>query len=79
MTRASFRSILEEILSVPPGTLTDGDTRESVRAWTSLADVQIVTIIASELQMDDDPELIDYNSVGDLLDELERRGALVGV
>ena len=75
MTRAAFRSMLEEILSVPPGSLQDSDTRETVQDWSSLMDVQIMTIIGSELALDEDPELMAFDSVGELLDELERRGA----
>jgi hypothetical protein len=75
MTRAAFRSMLEEILSVPPGSLQDSDTRETVQDWSSLMDVQIMTVIGSELALDEDPELMAFDSVGELLDELEGRGA----
>ena len=75
MTRAAFRSMLEEILSVAPGSLQDSDTRDTVQDWSSLLDVQIMTVIGSELALDEDPELISFDSVGELLDGLERRGA----
>jgi len=75
MTRAAFRSMLEEILSVPPGSLQDSDTRETVEGWSSLVDVQLMTVMGSELALDEDPELVSFESVGELLDELERRGA----
>jgi hypothetical protein len=75
MTRAAFRSMLEEILSVPPGSLRDSDTRETVKDWSSLVDVQIMTVMGSELALDEDPELVSFETVGELLDELERRGA----
>ena len=77
MTRAAFRSMLEEILSVPPGSLQDSDTRETVEGWSSLVDVQLMTVMGSELALDEDPELVSFESVGELLDELERRGAFV--
>jgi hypothetical protein len=75
MTRTAFRTMLEEILSVPAGSLQDADTRETVEDWSSLVDVQIMTVMGSELSLDEDPELISFESVGELLDELEQRGA----
>lgn len=75
MTRDAFRTVIEEILAAPPGSLRDSDTRETVSDWSSLADVQIMTVIASELRLEQDPELLSYESVGELLDELDRRGA----
>ena len=75
MTRAAFRSMLEEILAVAPGSLQDSDTRETVEGWSSLVDVQLMTVMGSELALDEDPELVSFESVGELLDELERRGA----
>jgi hypothetical protein len=78
MTRASFRSMLEEILAAPVGSLQDTDTRETIKDWSSLVDVQIMTVIGSELGLDDDPDLMGYESIGELLDELERRGAFTG-
>jgi hypothetical protein len=75
MTRGAFRTIIEEIMGAPAGSLRDSDTRETVADWSSLADVQILALIASELRLDEDPELLSYESVGELLDELERRGA----
>jgi hypothetical protein len=75
MTRAAFRSMLEEIFSVAPGSLQDSDTRDTVQDWSSLVDVQIMTVMGSELALDEDPELISFDSVGEMLDELEQRGA----
>ena len=75
MTRPSFRSVLEEILSVPPGELKDTDTRNTLKDWSSLVDVQIMTVIGSELELEEDPELLAYESVGELMDALDARGA----
>jgi len=69
MTRAAFKTLLEEILRVPAGSLTESDTRETVENWSSLVDVQILTIISSELGVDG--ELLEYETVGELLDLLE--------
>lgn len=69
MTRADFKSLLEEILRVPAGSLLESDSRETVENWSSLADVQIMTIIGSELGIE--AELLEYETIGELLDLLE--------
>ena len=78
MTKAAFRGVLEEILGVPLGALQDTDTRESVPGWSSLMDVNILTVIFSELGIEAEEDLLDYKSVGELLDILERRCAFAG-
>lgn len=79
MTKAAFRGTLEEILGVPLGELRDTDTRESVPGWSSLMDVNILTVIFSELGIEAEEDLLDYKSVGELLDILERRSAFAGL
>lgn len=73
MTRDAFTRLLEEILHVPPGTLDDSDSRHSLESWSSLADVEILTIIGSELGLDG--ELFEYETIGELLDLLEHHNA----
>jgi hypothetical protein len=68
MTRPAFKTLLEEILKVPPGSLKETDTRETVENWSSLVDVEIMTIIGSELGVD--AETLEYESIGELLDLL---------
>jgi acyl carrier protein len=75
MTKAAFLTTLEEILGVAPGALQAGDTRESVPGWSSLTDVTILTVIFSDLGIEAEDDLLDYKSVGELLDILERRNA----
>jgi acyl carrier protein len=75
MTKAAFLTTLEEILGVAPGGLQLTDTRESMPGWSSLTDVNILTVIFSELGIEAEEDLLDYQSVGELLDILERRGA----
>jgi hypothetical protein len=70
VNRTAFKTLLEEILRVPPGTLRETDTRESLKNWSSLADVEILTVIDSELGVD--AELFEYESIGDLLDLLDK-------
>jgi acyl carrier protein len=78
MTRASFRNALEDILEVPNGSLKESDTRDSIPAWSSLADVKIMTMIDSEMGLEPDAELIQAESIGELLDILEQRRAFAG-
>ena len=75
MTRGAFLTTLEETLGVEPGALKSTDTRESVKGWSSLTDVTILTIIFSELGIEAEDDLLDYKTVGELLDILERRNA----
>jgi hypothetical protein len=75
MTRAAFLMTLEEILGARPGALQLTDTRESVPGWSSLTDVNILTVIFSELGIEAEEDLLDYKSVGELLEILEGRGA----
>jgi acyl carrier protein len=75
MTKSAFKSVLEEILSVPTGTLKETDTRDTVEEWSSLADVEILTLVLSEFGIETDNELLEYESIGDLLGILERRHA----
>jgi acyl carrier protein len=75
MTRAAFVATLEGILGVGPGALQTTDTRESVPGWSSLTDVNILTVVFSELGIEAEEELLDYKSVGELLDILDGHGA----
>jgi acyl carrier protein len=64
-----------EILGVDARTLRDQDSRETVAQWTSLADVQIFSLITSEFGIEPGVELIEAETVGDLLMILEQKGA----
>jgi acyl carrier protein len=75
MTKAAFLTTLEEILGTGPGGLETAHTREDVPGWSSLTDVTILTVIFSELGIEAEDDLLDYKSVGDLLDILDRRRA----
>lgn len=75
MTKDAFIATLEETLGVPPRVLRPTDTRETVKGWSSLTDVTILTIIFSELGIEAEDDLLDYKSVGDLLAILDRKRA----
>lgn len=75
MTRAEFMRTLEDTLGVAPGQLQLCDTRESVAGWSSLTDVTILTLVFSEFGLEAEEELLEYRSVGDLLEVLDRHRA----
>lgn len=65
---------MEEMLGVATRTLREQDSRSTVGRWTSLADVQIFSLITSEFDIEPDDELIEAETVGDLLRVLQSRG-----
>lgn len=75
MTKADFQNSVEDILGLSPGTLKDGDGRENISTWTSLADVQLFTVISTEFGIEPDTELLEADRVGDIVRLLENRGA----
>jgi len=75
MTREAFIATLEETLGVEPCGLRPTDTRDTIRGWSSLTDVTILTIIFSELGIEAEDDLLDYKSVGELLQILDRKNA----
>lgn len=75
MTRSGFVRAIEEILGIPSRTLREEDTRDSVAQWTSLADVQIFSLVTAEFGIEPDGALIEAESVGSLLRVLEDKGA----
>jgi acyl carrier protein len=75
MTKTAFKKILEEILDVPPGSLAESDTRDTVAGWSSLTDVQILTAIWSELGDESEADAFEFETVGELLALLEARQA----
>jgi acyl carrier protein len=73
MTRSGFKAALEEILQLPCGSLQESDSRETVAGWSSIADVQILTTITSEFELEPDTALLEAETVSDLLDALETK------
>ncbi|MGP8243491.1 MAG: hypothetical protein ACLQVN_03120 [Bryobacteraceae bacterium] len=66
---------MEEILGVPTRTLREQDSRDTVAQWTSLADVRIFSLIETEFGIEPDAEVIEAETVADLLRTLEGRSA----
>lgn len=78
LSQSSFLRAMEEILGVESRMLRENDSRETVAQWTSLADVQIFSLITSEFGIEPDGELIAAETVGDLLRVLQSQGAFRG-
>ena len=72
MTKAAFRKVLEEILDVPPGSLRDTDTRDTINGWSSLTDVQILAAISSDLGVDAEPDAFVFENIGELMALLDQ-------
>ncbi len=73
MTRSRFRAALEDVLQIPHGSLKDVDSRGTVATWSSISDVQILTVIANEFGIEPDAELLEVETVHDLIQALEAR------
>ena len=75
MTKAAFKSLLEDILGVPSGSLANSDTRDTISGWSSLTDVQIMTAIWSELGVESEAGAFDFENIGELLAQLDETQA----
>jgi hypothetical protein len=75
MTELAFLSSVEDILGVPAGSLKATDSRDTIDNWSSLEDVNIVTLIQSEFGMEPDPALVQAETIEDLLGILRKIGA----
>lgn len=75
MTKAGFQRAMEEILGLENRTLRAEDTRDTLAQWNSLADVQLFSLITSQFGIEPDGEVLEAESVGDLMAVLQGRGA----
>ncbi len=75
MTKTAFKKMLEDILDVPPGSLAESDTRDTIAGWSSLTDVQIMTAIWSELGVENDAGAFDFDNIGELFALLDANEA----
>ncbi len=75
MTRTDFVRALEEIFGLERRSLREDGSRGTIDEWTSLADVQIFSLIECEFGIEPTEELISAETVGDLLRILQDQGA----
>jgi acyl carrier protein len=79
MTPDQFKSILADLIHCKPEDLRDTDTRDTHAGWSSVADIQILAVIESDLRIESDANFLDAftgcDSVGDLLRLLREHDA----
>ena len=79
MTSDRFKTILADLIHCKPEELRETDTRDMHSGWSSVADVQLLALIESELQVEPDANFLDAftacDSVGDLLSLLQEHNA----
>ena len=80
MTSDRFKTILADLIHCKPEELRETDTRDVHAGWSSVADVQLLALIESELQIEPDANFLDAfagcDTVGDLLGLLREHNAL---
>ena len=77
MTRAAFKTAVEELLGISPGTLRDTDSRDTIESWSSLEDLNLLALIRTDLGIEAGAEILQMETIGELLDWLAGQGAFV--
>lgn len=79
MTSDGFKTILADLIHCKREELRETDTRDTHAGWSSVADVQLLALIESDLQIEPDANFLDAftgcDTVGDLLRLLQTRDA----
>jgi len=79
MTSDRFKIILADLIHCKPEELRETDTRDTHAGWSSVADVQLLALIESDLQVEPDANFLDAftccDTVGDLLRLLQEHNA----
>ena len=78
MTRMEFQHGVEDILKVPHGSLKETDSRDTVKTWSSFSDVDIVEFIERKLGVEAEAELMEAETFGAILKNLESKRAFTG-
>jgi hypothetical protein len=73
MTRTEFQEGVEDILKVPRGSLKDTDSRDTIEAWSSFSDLDIVEFIQHNFGFEPDADFMEAESFGDILRMLENK------
>jgi hypothetical protein len=76
MTRSGFKAALEDIFDVRPGSLKESDSRDTVENWSSLEDLNILAMIRTDLGLEAGAELLQVETVGELMNLLVDKGVL---
>jgi hypothetical protein len=78
MTRIEFQHGVEDILKVPHGSLKETDSRETVKTWSSFTDVDIVEFVESKFGVEAEADLMEAETFGDILRNLDSKGVFTG-
>jgi hypothetical protein len=78
MTRLQFKAAVEDVFGVPAGSLKDSDSRETIETWSSLEDLNLLAMIHTELGWNADAEVIQVETIGELIELLDSKGVLKG-
>ena len=73
MTRIEFQHAVEDILKVPRGSLKETDSRDTIETWSSFSDVEIVEFIERTFGVAPEAELMEAETFGDILKNLEHK------
>lgn len=78
MTRVALQSAIEDLFGVPGGSLKDSDSRDTIEGWSSIEDVNLLALIQSESGIDASAELLQAETIGELIGALEQKGIVTG-
>jgi hypothetical protein len=78
MTRVQFQAAVEDLFGVPPGSLKDTDSRDTIDTWSSLEDLNLLALIRTELGLEAGADVVQVETVGELMALLTAKGALKG-
>ncbi len=78
MTASEFLDSLCDAMSLERGHIKLDDHASTAEWWDSISHMAIIATIDSELQMNtqDDPALIEFSSIREIISHLEQIGAL---
>ncbi len=78
MKTTAFLDAICEALELDPGSLSLGDSPETVPAWDSIGHLSIIAVIDTELDVetDEDEALQRFASLRELVDRLKAKGVL---
>ena len=76
MKTAEFLNLLCESLNRDPGSLTLGDTPETVEQWDSVGHLSIISTIDQIGVAVDSDDMQNFTSIRELVDRLKAKGAL---
>jgi acyl carrier protein len=78
MTRLEFQNAAEDLFKIPRGSLKPTDSRDTIKAWESFVDVDLINLIEKQFGIEVESEIVEQETFGDLVHLLESKGAFSG-